>query len=383
MKVLYCGVFDNTGWGRASKDYALALDSVGVDVVCRRVNLNGQQVVYEPRLASLFKKSASGSDFNIQHVLPSMMAFHGHYKKNIGLFASETSNFTDSGWAERLNSLDEVWVINNQQVDACNVYRTSGVNRPIRVVPHATDITRFQRSYKPLEPVKLAGGGDFLFCTVGEMTRRKNLAALLKAFHLEFSPEEPVNLVIKTNKPGMGSEELFQNVQHFSEEIKRGLKLYSKNEFYKEEIVITEHLSDEDMLRLHASCDCFVQPSYGEAWSIPAFDAMAMGKTPIVTNCTGYRDYISDNEGWLVNNHEEPVFGVDAFADLYTGRENWASVDIGHLRKCMRAAFEDDNLRKKKAQAGIERAYSFSYETIGLQMVEALTKNEQTLDGIA
>tara|TARA_Y100000356_G_scaffold108495_1_gene94854 strand:+ start:502 stop:744 length:243 start_codon:yes stop_codon:yes gene_type:complete len=42
MKVLYFGHYkEGTGWAQAAIDYILALDSVGVDVVCRNINLTG------------------------------------------------------------------------------------------------------------------------------------------------------------------------------------------------------------------------------------------------------------------------------------------------------------------------------------------------------
>ena len=37
------------------------------------------------------------------------------------------------------------------------------------------------------------------------------------------------------------------------------------------------YISEEDIYSIHSSCDCFVMPSYGEAWCIPAFDAMGFG----------------------------------------------------------------------------------------------------------
>ena len=128
-------------------------------------------------------------------------------------------------------------------------------------------------------------------------------------------------------------------------------------------------------MKLHNSCDVFVQPSYGEAWSIPAFDAMAFGKTPIVTNCTGYREYIDDSVGWLVDCKEEPIFGSDSeIKDLYCGSENWFAVDINDLRKKMREAYSSKELRNLKAKKALDRAYEFSYEKVGSIFTEVLSQ---------
>ena len=64
-----------------------------------------------------------------------------------------------------------------------------------------------------------------------------------------------------------------------------------------------------------------VAPSFSEAWCIPAFDAMAMGKTPIVNAAGGMKDFVTKDNGWLVGNSEEPAFGMkDTFHELYSGR---------------------------------------------------------------
>ena len=364
MKVLWVGPYrDNTGYGSASCDYVLALDEAGVDVVCRPLKLNDRN--YDPglRLRQLESGESGRLTHVVQHCLPHQMDYHGGLY-NIGLFASETSDFRSSNWADRLNLMDEVWVINNQQVGAC---RDSGVSRPIRVVPHATDVGRFQRSYETLtelEPFKQAG--EFLFYAIGEMVRRKNHAALLKAFYTEFDVSEAVRLVVKTDLPGKSSEEMRRHVDVFGDEIRRGLKLRGE---HKQIVWMFDRMRDEELLRLHASCDCFVLPSYGEAWGIPAFDAMAMGKTPIVTAGTGALDWLDDDCGWLVQTHEEQVFGAhETFADLMTGDEYWHAVDIRHLRACMREAFVDRTKREAKARRGMERAYYFSRGRIGALM---------------
>ena len=56
MKVLYIGHYkEQGGWAQAATDYILALDSVGVDVVCRNVTLTRDKAI-SGRLAELEKK---------------------------------------------------------------------------------------------------------------------------------------------------------------------------------------------------------------------------------------------------------------------------------------------------------------------------------------
>ena len=79
-----------------------------------------------------------------------MMDYNARFKKNIALYASETSNFKASNWARKINCLDEAWVINNQMVDAA---KESGVNIPIKVVPHATDFSKFESNHRKVERI--------------------------------------------------------------------------------------------------------------------------------------------------------------------------------------------------------------------------------------
>ena len=94
MKVLYISNYkDGTGWGNAATDYILAMDSVGIDVVCRSISFNGEKGEVHPRILELERKSSRHSNVCIQHLLPHMLDYNGRFEKNIALYESETSNF--------------------------------------------------------------------------------------------------------------------------------------------------------------------------------------------------------------------------------------------------------------------------------------------------
>lgn len=379
MKVLYLGVYrDGTGWGEAAIRYILALDAAGVYVVPRPIKLSAETHLPPKRVLELEKRPSRGCNVCVQHILPHMMDYNGRFDLNAGMYFSETDSVSQSAWNDRLNTMDLVLGCNRQMKEAA---LSSHVVRPYEVVPIPADISIYRREWKPLDSIqRLKDEGQFVFYTIGEMIRRKNLQGLLKAFHTEFAPEEPVSLVIKTSRSDMPAHETRKHMVAFCNDIKRGLKMYGGGspEHYKEEVIITERLSEDDLFRLHAACDCFVQPSYGEAWSIPAFDAMAMGKTPIVSDWAGYREFVDPTTGWLVPAHREQVFGIeDSFLDLYTGKESWASVDHLALRRAMREAYEDHECRQNKREAGIRKASLFSYEAVGQTFREVLENHER------
>ena len=124
------------------------------------------------------------------------------------------------------------------------------------------------------------------------------------------------------------------------------------------------------MCSLHTTCNCFVMPSYGEAWCIPAFEAMGFGNVPICSNVGGPADYLKDGGGFLIPARSEPVFGMmETFNDIYTGQENWWSVDVLAMQQKMRKVFEmwkdDKEGYLKIQQQGRLSAEKYSYQNVG------------------
>ena len=378
MKVLYISNYkDGTGWGNAATDYILAMDSVGIDVVCRSISFNGGKGDVHPRILELEKKSSRHSNICIQHLLPHMLDYNGRFEKNIALYESETSNFKSSRWTEYINTMDEAWVVNKQMSEASLV---SGVESPIRIIPHTFDTSKYDKEYEPLDIPYMDTENRFVFYFIGEAIRRKNIFALIKAFHLEFDVDEPVDLIIKASKGGMSDEDCGKYIKELCDTVKENLKLYPSNDLYKSEFITTGFLDNEKMMRFHRTMDCFVMPSYGEAWCLPAFDAMAMGSTPICTNVGGMSDFLSDGGGILVDGVLEPAFGMtETFQDLYTGREDCMSVDIRKLQKAMRRMYylasNSDSKYTNLQKQGREIADKYSYENIGNRIKEALNVN--------
>lgn len=374
MKVLYCSNYlDGTGWSEAGINGILSLDAAGIQVVPRPLKLNNAMHSPPARVLELESRSSAGCTHVIQHTLPHLMSFNGNLC-NIAMFESETSHFRNTCWADRLNLMDFIWVRNNQQVQACHA---SGVTKPVKVVPHATNVTKFQQSWGVLDSLRpYKDKGDFLFYFIGEHVRRKNLLAAVKAFHLEFDLYEPVQLVIKASVPGASAGQAEQTIREDIHKLKQAMKQTA----YKTEVVLTERLTEAGLYKLHSTCDAFVSTSFGEGWCLPAMDAMGFGKTPIVTNCTGFLDYIDDTVGYPVSCREEPCIGAtDSLRDIYVANESWWSIDVNHLRRCMRAVYENKEERKRKARAGVERVFDFSYEAVGSQMRTLLANDGNSL----
>ena len=265
MKVLYVGNWkDGTGWAHAAQGYILALDAVNIDVVPRFIKLNSVDGEVPKRILELEEQDDKNCDVIIQHVLPHMLDYNGSFDRNIAIYVTETSHCNNTVWPERLNIMDETWVPNKQMVQ--NSY-TSKICTPTHIVPHAFDMSKYQKSYAKLEIPELKD--KFVFYYIGEINKRKNLGTIIKAFHLEFSREEDVALVLKAHLPGRQSQESEACLKELCDNIKDGLKLYPSKNMYHNEIFLCQYLTDEQIMRIHSTCDCFVSATFGEAWGIP------------------------------------------------------------------------------------------------------------------
>lgn len=374
MKVLYIGHYkEKSGWAQAAKDNILALNEVGVDVVCRNVTLTSDNNYIDPRLLKLERKSTDGCDYCIQHVLPHHLVGTSNFKRNIAFVETETDSIKHLAWLDHLKLMDEVWVPNS---DAREFLRADGLDKPVEIVPHCSNIEKYTKKYQPINIPQAEG--KFKFYYIGDLNDRKNIRAIIRAFHSEFDVTEPVAMIFKIKKFGMSPEQVKQRFDQILSEEKTKLRMYPKLDMYMKDIVITEDITDDQICALHQYCDCFVCPSHGEAWSIPSFDAMAFGNVPICSDFGGPAEFIDChdmNTGSLLQGVMAPCQCSDsAFPDMFTGRENWFIPSEEDLKKIMRYYYTTKHANNNPQIRGLTRAKEFSYEKIGNLMKGLLSE---------
>ncbi len=375
MKVLYIGHYKETGgWAQAATDHILALDAVGIDVVCRNVTLTSDKPVLHPKILELEKKSSEGCDVCIQHVLPHHLVGTELFKKNIAFLEAETNDIRELSWFEHLRQMDEIWVANKDLKDSFG----KDFDIPVHVVHHPCNTAKYKKRYRQITIPQAENKFKFYF--IGDFNDRKNIESIISCFHSEFDIAENAVLILKVKKFAKSPEELKQIVDQFLTRVKTSLRVLKDVQGYNKDIIITEDMAEEDILSLHQYCDCFVCPSHGEAWSIPSFDAMAFGNTPICSNFGGPKEFITDNEktGKLIDGVFTVCKSVDsAFPDMFTAKEYWFQPDEKQIRQAMRDKYEKWKLdpvnhKMESAAEGIKVSENFSYEKIGQQMKELL-----------
>ena len=358
MKVLYIGHYgDATGWGNAATNNILALLKSGVSVVPRAITYEKDHCGYSNLIKEAEKQSNNDCDIVIQHTLPSNYCYDANYK-NIGYLSVESGDFKTTGWQANCNLMDEIWTSSKTTVETI---KNSGVTKPIKIVPHSIDIKKYENPSGKQKIDTLHN--NFTFGFVGEFIERKNIKALVRAFHMAFDPIEPVNLFIKTSKTDL------ESVEKYCKFIRDGLKIRSK---YRQEVVVTGTMDKVDYVSVLDQVDCFVMPSRGEAFCIPALEAMALGIPSIWTEGIGMEHVL----GEPVKSYDVPCFGaVDTLRDLDTSRSTWKEIDVLELAKTMRKMYEslsDDDYKKDCQEQCILRSSAYSHEAVGKKMKELL-----------
>lgn len=383
MKIVYIAPYrDGTGYSNQAIHNMLAMEAGGIDVVARAVKLSqSQNIELAVKVEHLENKNTDNIDIVIQHALPHMFEYK-RGTKNIGMFCWETTHFNRSNWTSCCNLLNEVWVPSIQNAQAV---KDSEVTVPIKIFPCSCDVTRFDNSPTPLEIPQLKD--KCVFYTIGEISRRKNVVAILRAFYSAFSLRDDVVLVIKTNIPRKTPEETTDILKHTIDDIKKSIHIYARHQYYPPVIGITDFLSDEKLNQLHVACDVFVSASHGEAANIPSMDAMGFGN-PIILNNWGFAPELTYSQasrywepekhlfkhpgeidcGWLIDGQLTPCFGaVDSFPDLYTGAEFWFDPDMEQLIVHMKNAYQEwqDGKLHIRGEAAKKRAAEFAYDKVG------------------
>jgi len=397
LKIAYFSVYrDGTGYGQAAFDNILAIEKAGYDIVCRPIRMSNPKIKEKCLVEHLEKGNLKNVDIIIQHNLPQTFE-KGTGIKTIGIFDWET-NIVCQTWVDSCNKLDEIWVPNIQQKYAC---LKSGIKVPphssivgnsIKILPHSVNLRKYENRPKSLDIALLKDKCIFYF--IGENTRRKNIAALIRAYYVAFTEKENIILIIKTSSPGHNSQQTMQMMQKFILDIKKAIHIYADEKNYPPILVLTEHLSEEQLAQLHVSSNIFVSPSHGEGGNLEAMDAMGWGNPVILSNwgfhpelCYGQAEkyWIPDKEifkhpgevdcGFLIPGQLTYCFGqLNASGECYTGKELWFDVCMPSFVSILKKAYieyKDRSLEKRKIAAK-ERIQKFSYENTGNILKELL-----------
>lgn len=190
--------------------------------------------------------------------------------------------------------------------------------------------------YYKLEDIDLNQKYILSLCS---LNKRKNLAFLVESF-VEFLDKNPqvqdLNLVLAGPK-GWLMDEMFKSIE--------------KAEKYKDKIIITGFIEDNDMNIIYNSAFMFIFPSLAEGFGIPVLEAMQCGISVISANTTSLPE----------------VYGDSAIGINPTNK--------GQLVEAISNLYNNENLREKLSNDGLEQSKKFNWGKTLDNMVKEYLKN--------
>jgi glycosyltransferase involved in cell wall biosynthesis len=169
---------------------------------------------------------------------------------------------------------------------------------------------------------KLGIGNEFIL-NVGTIEPRKNIQVLVSAFEdlMRSMPGSSLQLVIVGGR-GWLSSSVLSSIE--------------KSPF-RNRIVLTGYLQDEELRDLYSSCRLFVYPSLYEGFGLPPLEAMACGAPVIVSTAKALVEIGGDAAQYFEAN------------------------DPGELTTLMIELLANDDLRSSLSESARERAAEFSW----------------------
>ena len=196
--------------------------------------------------------------------------------------------------------------------------------------------------FRPVDTEPEDTSRPFRFLAVGKWEARKGTADLALAFAREFPCDQPVELVLHCFNPylpGFDPDRALAALELPAHAV----------------ITMSNPTSLSHLAALYRACDVLVHPSKAEGWGLPILEALASGIPAIATNYSAQREFLTEDNGYLVDVARMVsvddwfFYGVDEFLGV------WAQPDLDHLQMLMRRAFDNATQRKAKGQQGRRR----------------------------
>jgi glycosyltransferase involved in cell wall biosynthesis len=258
----------------------------------------------------------------VWHEQPRAWWLNTPFGRNVGIVPWETTQCPPS-WVARINNMDALLVPCKQNIEA---FKNSGVTVPIDLIHWGVDAKRF--SY-----IDRTDKETFTFASMGALSERKGTDLLIRAFSDAFPLPHfrHVRLILKTSH--------------------RSFPFTVKDPRIKVMMSTLEHndLIDEFFKKI----DCFVFPTRGEGFGLPALESLALGFPTIATKWAGIAEFMTDEYGYCLDYKMKDA--VDFTKIVYKEEcGQWAEPDYDHLVQTMRDVLANRNAAKEKGKDAAE-----------------------------
>ncbi|WP_419759659.1 glycosyltransferase [Acidisoma sp.] len=338
-----------------------ALEEAGADVTRRDVRTR-----FESDRAHISYGGLESADVTIIHVQPGDLFRHAYERADLAERSPRTYRIAywyweldevPRAWTEVARTVDEIWTATEFVGDAV---RRVVMDRPVRVLFPGVRLGPFTPCPREALGAPARGEGRFAFlfsfhmASIGE---RKNPLGLIRAFRRAFSPEEAVDLVLKTTS----------EPQHAAE-----LKALRAAAAGANVTIIDRVFTPEETLALMDGCDAYVSLHRAEGLGLTMAEAMLLGKPVIATRYSGNLSFMDDGNSLLVDCE---VRALGREFPPYDAAARWAEPSEAHAAELMRGLYDDPATAAALGRRGQDAARRFlALSTAGRRMAERLTE---------
>jgi glycosyltransferase involved in cell wall biosynthesis len=340
--ITYIGQYGTSGYATAAKGNLIHFFTKGVPISWIPLYFDNSKLsdecFYNTMANSLIKKPIEQFDTVFIHATPDIWPELREKYKNIikdknviGYTVWETSKLPYL-WVESINEcVNEVWCPSTYNKE---VFENSGVNIPIKVFPHIF----MPKELPPREFVflnKLNGGiiknesKYYTFYNISELNPRKGVEDLVKTFCEAFTSRDKVRLILKVHYKNY--EE--QNKKYCINCLNNIISSYEDPPVIH---IISNNLTEMEILGLHSIGDCYVSLCKSEGFGLTIFEAFKYGKKVVTTGYSGHIDFLGEEYEGLVKYTIGDVVGMESFSKFYSDKDQqWAYPDLKHAKELM------------------------------------------------
>lgn len=264
--------------------------------------------------------------------------FHSTIDSKIKIaYSMFESDRIPSLWVDVLNKYYDMVIVPDQWL--VDVYKTSGVNKPIFVIPLGIYIEEFLK-----EPFNTKTNDMFTFGLSAGFWERKNHIQLAKVFNKEFKNNSKLKL---HGRFGSFKSQVENEISRLNNP---NIELH------------TNAMSQKEYLEFMKSVDCYVFPSGGEGFSITPRETIALGIPCILSNNSAHKTIV--NSGFVIPVKAEKQ--VPAKYEVFKNKQigNFYNCDSNDLGKAMLDVKANYNKHLDKARKGREWVSQYLWSSL-------------------
>lgn len=366
-------VYDRSGYSEAARNYVMALHMAGIPVKLEPISFEHKPPPLEnEEMVRVFKSLTENTieyDVVIVHTTPDILVQYANQnpgKYIINMTVWETSKIHPH-WVKACNEAHEIWLPAKWN---CEVFRNSGVTKPVTYAPHGLKSNLFDGiGPNDLQIPGFSRNNRYIFYSIFQWHYRKNPIGLLRSFFRAFDQGEDVALVVKTYT---GNMQYDQERTFILDEIQK-IRDASAMVKYPEVFVINKPMTNHEMLQLYAYGDCYVSLHRGEGFGLTLAAAGLAGKPVVATGATGNMEFMTTENSYPVAFSWTKVSSMRSFNPWYLESQAWTEPNIMDAANKMRYIYAHQEEARQRGQLLSENIKTnFSLEKIAEPMVNRL-----------